>query len=76
MPEPPGLPWPAQGFVPSTSSPRPSSTWPAPSVLQTIETEINLGYGAVLQTSQRPERRVVRRSYEQIEEQLDFAVGS
>ncbi|HEY5846398.1 MAG TPA: glycosyl hydrolase family 65 protein [Microlunatus sp.] len=44
--------------------------------MRTIETGINLGYGATLQSSPQPDRRVVQRSYEQIEEQQHFTVGS
>jgi kojibiose phosphorylase len=43
--------------------------------MRTIETGITLGYGAVLSSTQPPERRTVRRSYEQIEESQDFTVG-
>ncbi len=44
--------------------------------MRTIETGINIGYGAVLQSSQQPDRRVVQRSYEQIEEHQHFTVRS
>ncbi len=44
--------------------------------MRTIETEINLGYGAVLRASQAADRRTVERSYEQIAEQQHFSVGS
>ncbi len=44
--------------------------------MRTIETGINLGYGAVLQSSQQPDRRAVQRSYERIEEHQHFTVGS
>jgi kojibiose phosphorylase len=44
--------------------------------MRTIDSGINLGYGAVLQASQQPARRVVQRSYEQIEEHQHFTVTS
>lgn len=44
--------------------------------MRTIETGINLGYGSLLQSSQGPDRRVVQRSYERIEEQQHFTVAS
>jgi len=43
--------------------------------MRTIETGIGLGYGAVLRASQEPERRTVRRSFEQIEDIQEFAVA-
>lgn len=43
--------------------------------MRTIDSDISLGYGAVLHASQRPERRTVQRSYEQIEEHQHFKVG-
>jgi kojibiose phosphorylase len=43
--------------------------------MRTIETGISLGYGAVLQASQQPDRRTVHRSYEHIEELQDFTVA-
>jgi len=44
--------------------------------MRTIDSGINLGYGAVLQSSQQPDRRVVQRSYEHIEEHQHFTVTS
>ncbi|MDQ1483522.1 MAG: kojibiose phosphorylase, partial [Actinomycetota bacterium] len=44
--------------------------------MRTIDTGINLGYGAALQSSPQPDRRAVQRSYERIEEQPHFTVGS
>jgi kojibiose phosphorylase len=44
--------------------------------MRTIETGIDLGYGAVLQSSAQPDRRSVQRSYERIEEQQHFSVSS
>ena len=44
--------------------------------MRTIDSGINLGYGAVLQASQQPDRRMVQRSYEQIEEHQHFTVAS
>lgn len=42
--------------------------------MRTIETDVALGYGAVLQSSPAPDRRTVRRGYERIEEQQHFTV--
>ncbi len=44
--------------------------------MRTIETGINLGYAAVLQSSPQPDRRTVQRSYERIEEHQHFTVGN
>jgi kojibiose phosphorylase len=44
--------------------------------MRTIDTGINLGYGAVLQSSPQPDRRSVQRGYERIEEHQHFTVGS
>jgi kojibiose phosphorylase len=43
--------------------------------MRTIDSGIDLGYGAVLHASQEPNRRVVERSYEQIEEHQHFTVA-
>jgi len=44
--------------------------------MRTIDSGISLGYGATLRPSQQPDRRVVHRGYERIEEQQDFAISS
>jgi kojibiose phosphorylase len=43
--------------------------------MRTIDSGINLGYGAVLQSSPKPDRRAVLRSYERIEEQQYLTVS-